>query len=85
MKLCPGPFAGSTCPDNTETPKGFRCRWCAKEANRYKAMKWYQEHKGIRHAEHKSGRNMEWAQSVAPVMTIKTADKMISDAIKGAL
>jgi hypothetical protein len=81
---CPGPKPGESCPTSMQTPKGQRCRECRSEANRRKAREWAQRNKEYLRDRKRtySKQSLTWAQEVAPVATIKTADKLISDAIK---
>lgn len=84
---CPGLFEKPCAYDGNASKMGGRCPKCRAEGKRIKARKWAQEHKEYLYEQKRtySKHNLKWAQDVAPAPTIKTADKMISEAIKWSL
>jgi hypothetical protein len=65
----------------------LRCTKCAREATRYKVRKWADKNRvaiNQRRATYGAD-SLKWAQDVEPAMTLKRADKLITDAIKGCL
>lgn len=81
---CPGTKAAGVCLYGQETLKGIRCKQCARLENRENVRKYYKENRERLLDQSRQSRrdSLRWAQDVDAAPTIKTADKMISDAIK---